>query len=80
MKYGFSRVASAIPSVKVADINYNISEILLKIKEAAEKNVEAIVFPELSVTGYTCQDLFNQSSLLNETEKAVAFLLEETKS
>lgn len=44
MKYGFSRVASAIPSVKVADINYNISEILLKIKEAAEKNVEAIVF------------------------------------
>ena len=37
MKYGFSRVASAIPSVKVADINYNISEILLKIKEAAEK-------------------------------------------
>ena len=60
MKHGFIRVAAAIPAVKVADVEFNIGQIGLQIVEAAQKRVEIVTFPELSVTGYSCQDLFMQ--------------------
>ena len=55
---GFVKVASAIPKVKVADCRYNIVEINRLIQEAATSEVQIVVFPELSITGYTCGDLF----------------------
>ena len=58
MKYGFIKVASAVPSVKVADCVQNTKEMEVIIAQAEGRGVEIIVFPELSVTGYTCQDLF----------------------
>ena len=64
MNYGFITVASAIPSVRVADVDYNIEQIEKLVAQADEKGVEIMVFPELSVTGYTCQDLFAQQSLV----------------
>ena len=57
---GFVKVASAIPKVKVADCRYNIVEINRLIQEAATSDVQIIVFPELSITGYSCGDLFFQ--------------------
>lgn len=64
MKDGFVKVAAITPNVKVADVDYNCQEILKRIQEAAEKEAKVMVFPELSITGYTCQDLFLQDALL----------------
>lgn len=79
MKYGYTTVAAAIPSVKVADTNYNTGEIQTMIAEAEAKGVEIIVFPELSLTGYTCQDLFRSDVLLRRSEEALISLLNSTR-
>ena len=71
MKYGYITVASAIPSVKVADADYNIKQIESLTAQAEGKGAEIIVFPELSVTGYTCQDLFRSELLLQKAEEAL---------
>ena len=75
MNNSFITVAAAIPAVKVADCDYNIEQIIAQVTEAEEKGVEIIVFPELCVTGYTCQDLFRQSTLLENVELSVVRLL-----
>ena len=53
MKYGFVRVAAAIPIVKVADCKFNAQQIETQIAIADGKGVQIIIFPELSITGYT---------------------------
>ncbi len=78
MKYGYITVASAIPSVRVADTDYNAGQILQMSREAAGQNAEIIVFPELSITGYSCQDLFFQDTLLYRAEKSVEWLAGQT--
>ncbi len=80
MNYGFIKVASAIPSLKVADCDYNEKEIESLIVQAEGKGVEIIVFPELSITSYTCQDLFSQQLLLDNAEAALFRLLDVTRS
>lgn len=79
MKYGYSTVATSIPSVKVGDVAFNILNIESAIAEADGKGVEVITFPELSLTGYTCQDLFRQGTLLDAAEQGVLRLLEFTR-
>lgn len=76
MKYGIIKVASAVPTVKVADCRQNIKEIELLIAQAEGQGAEIIVFPELCITGYTCQDLFRQQILLDAAENCVMQLLE----
>lgn len=76
MKFGFITVAAAIPSVKVADTEYNIKQIEDFVAQAEGRGVEIIVFPELSVTGYSCQDLFLQQLLVEQAEVAVMQLLD----
>lgn len=76
MNYGYITVASAIPSVRVADADYNIKQIESLIAQAEGKGAEIIVFPELSVTGYSCQDLFAQQTLLDQTEMKILQLLD----
>lgn len=79
MDYGFIKVASAVPVVQVADCKYNLSHIEEMIARAEGLGVEIIVFPELSLTGYTCQDLFRQEVLLNGAEQSVMMLLDFTR-
>lgn len=79
MNYGFIKVASAVPPVKVADCKYNVEQIEQQIILAEGQGVEIIVFPELSLTGYTCQDLFRQNLLLETTESAMLMLLDFTR-
>lgn len=79
MNYRFIKVASAVPSVKVADCKYNVEQIEQQIILAEGQGVEIIVFPELSLTGYTCQDLFRQNLLLETTESAMLMLLDFTR-
>ena len=78
-KYGFVRVASCVPELRVADVTFNVDEIIRNIKEADTKEVAVIVFPELSITGYTCSDLFFQEELLTSSKEGVRRILEETK-
>ena len=79
MKYGFVKVAAAVPAVKVADVDYNVQQIESITAQAEGRGVEVIVFPELCITGYTCQDLFKEQLLLDRAEGAIITLLDFTR-
>ena len=79
MKYGFVNVAAAVPTVKVADVEYNIHQIEGLIAQAEDHGVEIIVFPELCITGYSCQDLFKEQLLLDHAEEGIVKLLDFTR-
>ena len=64
MKQGFLKVADVTPRLKVADTVYNSEKICECIREASEEKAKVMVFPELSISGYTCGDLFLQERLL----------------
>ena len=78
--YGFYRIASAAPKLKIADTKYNTGEIKKQIEQAEEQQCTAVVFPELAITGYTCADLFNSSRLLNSAENQLLELCNFTKN
>lgn len=80
MNFGFVKVASAIPSLKVADCTYNTQQIESLIIQAEGKGVEIICFPELCICGYTCADLFAQQLLLENCEESLFKLLDFTRS
>ena len=79
MKYGFVKVAAAIPGVKVADCKFNAQQIDTQIAIADGKGVQVIVFPELCITGYSCADLFGQTLLLEEAEIALMQIMNNTR-
>ena len=79
MTYGLVRVAAAVPRVEVANVDYNLAQIEKQVEEACRMGVQAVVFPELCITGYSCQDLFAQRLLIDEAEKAVVRLMEFTR-
>lgn len=72
--YGFVRACAACPKLKVADTLYNTREIKAAINEAEEKGASILVFPELSITAYTCGDLFGQQLLIKSAEDCVSDL------
>ena len=79
MNYGFVKVASAVPRVKVADCAFNASQLEKEIIIADGKGVEIIVFPELCLTGYTCGDLFAHHLLLESAEMGLIQILNNTR-
>lgn len=79
MKLGFIKVAAGTPKVTVADCEANGREILRIIREMEKEQAKVMAFPELCITGYTCQDLFWQRTLLDSAWKTLLFLAEETK-
>lgn len=80
MNYGFVKVASAIPSLKVADCSFNTQQIISCIHQAEDKGAEIIVFPELCISGYTCQDLFGQRQLISKCEESLSQILDSTRA
>lgn len=76
---GFLRVAAAVPMVKVADINSNIDSIYNLLLCLDKEGVELAVFPEMSLTAYTCGDLFHNETLLDACEDGLYRLLESSK-
>ena len=80
MNHGFVKVAAAIPEVRVADPRWNVQQIENLIIQAEGHGVEVICFPELSLTAYTCGDLFTQQLLLDEAEMALITLMNFTRS
>ena len=69
--FGYVRVAAAVPQMRVADCQYNASEIKKQITEAIHEGVQVVCFPELSITGYTCADLFFTQQLQKDALAAL---------
>lgn len=77
--YGFLKVAAATPMVSIADCNQNAKNIISLTQQAAQRGVEIVLFPELAITGYTCGDLFLQSTLLYAAEDALESVVKQTR-
>ncbi len=80
MQDGFIKVACATPKIKVADCVFNANIIIDIVQNSVDKGIKLIVFPELCITGYTCQDLFLQDKLLNSAIESVLTIAKETKN
>ena len=78
MKDGFIKVAAATPEIHVADCAFNADNILALCREANEKGVQAVCFPELCLTGYTCSDLFLHNILLDGAKQQLLRIAGET--
>lgn len=79
MKYGFVKVAASTPSLRVADIDYNVQELKKMMTRTWKNGAKISAFPELAITGYTCGDLFTQVILLNKVKDAVKELITHSK-
>ena len=80
MRQRFVKAAAVTPKIKVADTKYNAELILDMMKESARQGAKIVVFPELCLTGYTCQDLFLQERLLQGAKDALMKLVKESAS
>lgn len=78
-EYGYVRVGAMVNKLSLANPIKNAEEIIKQIKEAVKLNTSIVTTPELSLTGYTCGDLFLQDQLLEDSKKALQKVLEETK-
>ncbi len=79
MNYGFIKTAAATPSIRVADCEYNCGQILSLIERAVRDHVKILALPELTITGYTCGDLFLQPTLQRGAEQALIKIIQYTK-
>ena len=79
MKHGFLKVAAACPNVTVANCNANVSEMITLAESAYKEGVRVLVFPELSITGYTCADIFYSDLLIKRAEASLATYLTKSK-
>lgn len=77
--FDYYRVCTAVPDVRVADVEYNTDRIMDMLAKAEKENADVICFPELCVTGYTCGDLFFQDILIKKCKSAIARILNGTK-
>ena len=65
---GWIKAAAASPEIRVADCQYNAAQIQKTMQQAGERGAQLLVLPELCLTGYTCQDLFLQQSLIDQAK------------
>ena len=79
-RYGYIKVAAAVPAVRVADCDFNAGRIVEMMRRAADRGVRVVAFPELSVTAYTCGDLFLQSQLLDAAAAAIERIAEASRT
>lgn len=77
--FGFVRVAAAVPTVRVAQCSYNAEQVKRQIDHAVDEGVEVICFPELTLTGYTCADLFFTQQLQQDAMLALRDVCEHTR-
>ncbi|MFQ6861352.1 MAG: NAD(+) synthase [Beduini sp.] len=79
MKDGFIRVGAASIHTKIADCISNTEQIIQMMKTASKNQTKILVFPELAITGYTCEDLFFQDRLLNEALQQLKNIIAASK-
>lgn len=78
MKDGFIKVAACTPEIQVADVDFNVDKTISQLEKCREEGVKVAVFPELCITGYTCQDLFFQNALLDKAMEGVVKIAKTT--
>lgn len=78
MKDGFIRVAACTPETRVSDIEFNTKKIIEACEEAAAKDCSLLVFPELSITGYTCGDLFSHDTFIARAFEGLTEIADKT--
>ncbi|MDE5726502.1 MAG: NAD(+) synthase, partial [Duncaniella sp.] len=76
MHNGFLRVAAVAPEVRVGDVGFNLDRIVEAIGLLEQQKVEFALFPEMSLTAYTCGDLFHNTALTDAASDALARLVE----
>ena len=79
-KYGYVRVGAIVPELKVGNVEFNTEEIIKEIKALSKEGVQIVTLPELSLTGYTCNDLFHQDILLDNALEGLKKIVEKTKN
>lgn len=79
MNYGFLRIACASPAIKLADCASNADSLARAVQKGEQDGAECMVFPELSLTGCTCANLFLQESLLRKVPEALVSLARKTE-
>ncbi len=79
-RHGFARVAAAVPAVKVADPAFNAEATLQLARRASEQGVAVVVFPELGLSAYSCDDLFHQQALLDAVDHGLGVLVDESRA
>lgn len=80
MNYHFLKVCTVTPKIHLADCQYNAEQIIKSMKEAAQNGASVAVYPEFCITGYTCSDLFFQSTLIDEAENAIKEILKASQN
>jgi NAD+ synthase (glutamine-hydrolysing) len=78
--HGFARVAVAVPANRVADPAFNGEQTARMMADAAQTGAAVVLFPELGLSGYSCDDLFHQHTLLDACERALARVVEASAS
>lgn len=79
-RHHFIRAAVAVPSLKVADPIFNAEESIALLNQAAEEQSLLVAFPELGLSGYSCDDLFQQQALLAECQQALHQILRSAQN
>src|SRR6266481_5938340 len=77
--HGFIRAAVCVPSLRVADPEFNVERTLHLATQASKKHVAVALFPELGISAYSNEDLFHQDALLDATKAALAQLVAESE-
>ncbi len=75
---GFVRVGAAVPPLRIADVDYNVGNIVKSVKEASARGVQILIFPEMALTGYTIADLVLQQALLSKAKEGVREIAKKT--
>ena len=75
---GFLRMAVAIPELRIANVDFNVAAIVKLLETAKKESVQIIIFPEMSITGYTIGDLIRQEALLLNAQKGLCDILKES--
>ena len=78
-RHGFVRVAVAVPHVRVADPKFNTERTIAMAQRASEQGAALVLFPELGISAYSCEDLFQQDALLDSVEESIGILCEQTR-
>ena len=75
---GFLRIGTAVPELRVADVDFNVGKMLELARQAADEGVQVLAFPEMAITTYTIGDLVQQQALLTRVERSLGLLLDES--
>jgi len=79
-RHGYARVSTCVPRMRVAAPSFNAEQTIALAREAADDGSVLAIFPEMGLSGYSCEDLFHQDALLDATEQALEHVVEQSET